>query len=66
MPPFGGFPVLERVDCVSDVGEDVFAALVHGYLGCTQVGHALMGLRGSASVRVHSRSLVLYGQSQGP
>ncbi|CAB0973507.1 hypothetical protein FRC0474_02145 [Corynebacterium diphtheriae] len=44
IPPFGGFPVLERVDCVSDVGgvdqapqdvvvevgEDVFGALVHG------------------------------------
>ncbi|CAB0557186.1 hypothetical protein CIP107580_00914 [Corynebacterium diphtheriae] len=60
------FPVLECIDCVSDVGgvdqasqdvvvevgEDVFAALAHGFLGCLQVGYSLMGSTGSASITV--------------
>ncbi|MHC9710042.1 hypothetical protein ACQXYI_06765 [Corynebacterium diphtheriae] len=70
---------------MSDVGEDVLAALAHGFLGCPHAGHSLMGSTGSASmmvtitvfcgaadgiddgnsVRLHNRSLVLYGQSQG-
>ncbi|CAB0596343.1 hypothetical protein [Corynebacterium diphtheriae] len=59
-------PVLEGIDCVSDVGgvdqasqdvvvevgEVVFAALAHGFLGCLQVGYSLMGSMGSASITV--------------
>ncbi|AEX82352.1 hypothetical protein CDVA01_0083 [Corynebacterium diphtheriae VA01] len=52
IPPFGGFPVLGCIDCVSDVGEDVFAALAHGFLGCPHAGHSLMGSTGSASITV--------------
>ncbi|CAB0532827.1 hypothetical protein CIP107529_00126 [Corynebacterium diphtheriae] len=52
IPPFGGFPVLGCIDCVSDVGEDVFAALAHGFLGCPHAGHSLMGSTGSASMMV--------------
>ncbi|AEX73133.1 hypothetical protein CDCE8392_2150 [Corynebacterium diphtheriae CDCE 8392] len=29
-PRLVAFPVVECIDCVSDVGEDVFAAPVHG------------------------------------
>ncbi|CAB0485315.1 hypothetical protein CIP100294_00002 [Corynebacterium diphtheriae] len=50
IPPFGGFPVLECIDCVSDVGEDVLAALAHGFLDCPHVGYSLMGSTGSASM----------------
>ncbi|MHC9585086.1 hypothetical protein ACQQ62_10695 [Corynebacterium diphtheriae] len=35
--------------CV-EVGEDVFAALAHGFLGCPHVEHSLMGSMGSASM----------------
>ncbi|WP_181993735.1 hypothetical protein [Corynebacterium diphtheriae] len=34
---------------MSDVGEDVLAVLVHGFLGCPHVGYSLMG---SASITV--------------
>ncbi|CAB0618351.1 hypothetical protein FRC0129_02147 [Corynebacterium diphtheriae] len=45
-------PVVACIDCVSDVGEDVLAALAHGFLGCLHVGHSLMGSMGSASMMV--------------
>ncbi|AEX44999.1 hypothetical protein CDHC01_1944 [Corynebacterium diphtheriae HC01] len=76
-------PVLECIDCVSDVGEDVLAALAQGFVSCPHAGYPLIGPTGSASitvtitvfcgavdgiadgisVRLHGRSLVLYGQS---
>ncbi|MHC9975230.1 hypothetical protein ACNQS2_09005 [Corynebacterium diphtheriae] len=37
---------------MSDVGEDVLAALAHGFLGCPHAGHSLMGSTGSASITV--------------
>ncbi|MHC9546933.1 hypothetical protein ACQQ64_09860 [Corynebacterium diphtheriae] len=43
-------PVVECIDFVSDVGEDVLAVLVHGFLGCPHVGYSLMGSTGSASM----------------
>ncbi|CAB0841795.1 hypothetical protein FRC0360_00069 [Corynebacterium diphtheriae] len=45
-------PVLECIDYVSDVGEDVLAALAHGFLGCPHAGHSLMGSTGLASITV--------------
>ncbi|MHC9573814.1 hypothetical protein ACQQ6Y_09480 [Corynebacterium diphtheriae] len=46
---------------MSDVGGvDVLAALVHGFLGCPQVGHSLMGLMGSASMTVTSPCSVVW------
>ncbi|CAB0581982.1 hypothetical protein CIP107546_00153 [Corynebacterium diphtheriae] len=45
-------PVVECIDFVSDVGEDVLAVLVHGFLGCPHVGYSLMGSTGSASITV--------------
>ncbi|CAB0533180.1 hypothetical protein CIP107521_00137 [Corynebacterium diphtheriae] len=45
-------PVLECIDYVSDVGEDVLAALAHGFLGCPHLGHSLMGSTGLASITV--------------
>ncbi|WP_241872789.1 hypothetical protein [Corynebacterium diphtheriae] len=66
--------------CV-EVDEDVFAALVYSFLGCPHVGldglgfddgnipmfcGAVDGIDDDISVRLHGRSLVLYGQSQGP
>ncbi|MHD0053668.1 hypothetical protein ACQX3H_10030 [Corynebacterium diphtheriae] len=45
-------PVLECIDCVSDVGQGVLAALAHGFPGCPHAGHSLMGSTGSASITV--------------